>query len=110
MNRFTLSNARPPLYALLPCAVSTLLAGCAGVTGTDAVTRPSNGSPVRLFAEPTRSGAEVWRANCNRCHNAPPPTTFRPDEWDLVLQHMRLRANLTGGEVRAVAGFLKGEG
>ena len=62
---------------------------------------------VKLFEAPKQSGSALWAANCNRCHNAAPPTAFSPPEWDMIVHHMRLRANLTGQEARAIADFLK---
>jgi len=68
----------------------------------------AQGEPVvKLFAAPKQSGSALWVANCNRCHNAAPPTAFTPTEWDMIVHHMRLRANLTGQEARAIADFLK---
>lgn len=63
---------------------------------------------IRFFDAPKESGSALWSANCNRCHNAPSSTSFNPPDWDLVIHHMRLRANLTGVEARLVADFLKG--
>ncbi len=32
---------------------------------------------------------------------------FSPTEWDIIVQHMRLRASLTGEESRKIVEFLK---
>src|SRR5437016_5314213 len=53
------------------------------------------------------SGEELWSNNCMRCHNLRPPTTYSNAQWDVIVHHMRLRANITGQEQRAIVEFLK---
>ena len=53
------------------------------------------------------SGEELWSNNCMRCHNIRPPTMYSDAQWDVVVHHMRLRANVTGQEQRAIVEFLK---
>jgi nitrate/TMAO reductase-like tetraheme cytochrome c subunit len=53
------------------------------------------------------SGEELWSNNCQRCHNLRPPTMYTPAQWDVIVHHMRVRANITGAEQRAIADFLK---
>jgi len=56
---------------------------------------------------PEKGGAQLWAENCTRCHYAPPPDRYSDAQWDVVVQHMRLRADLTGAEARQIAEFLK---
>jgi nitrate/TMAO reductase-like tetraheme cytochrome c subunit len=53
------------------------------------------------------SGEELWSNNCMRCHNIRPPTMYSDAQWDVIVHHMRLRANITGQEQRAIVEFLK---
>ena len=53
-------------------------------------------------------GAQTWANNCARCHNMRDPKELRDDQWRAVVSHMRVRANLTGGEARDVLVFLQG--
>jgi hypothetical protein len=53
------------------------------------------------------SGQELWSMNCQRCHNLRPPTMYSDAQWDVIVHHMRVRANITGAEQRAIADFLK---
>jgi len=53
------------------------------------------------------TGEELWSNNCSRCHNIQPPTRYNNAQWDVILHHMRLRANITGQEQRAIVEFLK---
>jgi hypothetical protein len=86
-----------------------------------------SGTTVSLFAEPKAdgkgantsssaassdsymglSGEELWSNNCLRCHNIRPPTMYTNAQWDVIVHHMRLRANITGQEQRAIVAFLK---
>lgn len=66
-------------------------------------------------AEPTKNdpmafarGAKAWSDNCVRCHNVRDPRDYRDDQWASVMQHMRLRAGLTGQETRDILKFLQG--
>jgi hypothetical protein len=54
-----------------------------------------------------RGGAELWADNCLRCHNLRPPTQFSNNEWQIIMQHMRIRANLTGQEQRDILAFIQ---
>ena len=53
------------------------------------------------------SGEELWSNNCMRCHNIRPPTMYSNAQWDVIVHHMRLRANITGQEQRAIVEFLR---
>ena len=53
------------------------------------------------------SGEELWSNNCMRCHNIRPPTMYSDAQWGVIVHHMRLRANITGQEQRAIVEFLK---
>src|SRR5215831_17903159 len=53
------------------------------------------------------TGEELWSNSCLRCHNIRPPTMYGNAQWDVIVHHMRLRANITGQEQRAIVEFLK---
>jgi nitrate/TMAO reductase-like tetraheme cytochrome c subunit len=53
------------------------------------------------------SGEELWSNTCQRCHNIRPPTMYSNAQWDVIVHHMRVRANITGSEQRAIVEFLK---
>jgi cytochrome c5 len=53
------------------------------------------------------TGEELWSNNCLRCHNIRPPTMYNNAQWDVIVHHMRIRANITGQEQRAIVEFLK---
>ncbi len=92
-------------------AVASVTAGCqtgqssAGVTVTDdaglreTISLPQGGQ--------NRAGALAWTQNCMRCHNLRNPNERSDREWDVIVHHMRVRANLTGEEHRLIVRFLQ---
>jgi len=51
-------------------------------------------------------GAKVWANSCVRCHNFREPSNLSEKGWKITMQHMRLRANLTGKETRDTLAFI----
>lgn len=51
--------------------------------------------------------ARLWAQTCTRCHNARPAKSYSDAQWDVIVHHMRIRANLTGEEARLITQFLK---
>ena len=70
-------------------------------TATEASGAASNDSYMGL------TGEQLWSNNCLRCHNIRPGTMYGNAQWDVIVHHMRLRANITGQEQRAIVEFLK---
>ena len=52
-------------------------------------------------------GAKLWAQNCIRCHNIRNPASLSDRQWEIVLHHMRVRANLTADEHEMILEFLK---
>ncbi len=55
----------------------------------------------------SKSGAQLWAENCQRCHNIPSPSTFSPEKWETIGMHMQSRALLTDMERDKIVAFLK---
>ena len=55
----------------------------------------------------SKSGAQLWAENCQRCHNIPSPSTFSPEKWETIGMHMQSRAMLTDMERDKIVAFLK---
>jgi nitrate/TMAO reductase-like tetraheme cytochrome c subunit len=70
-------------------------------TATNSSSSDSADSSMQL------SGEELWSNNCQRCHNIRPPTMYSNAQWDVIVHQMRVRANITGSEQRAIVEFLK---
>lgn len=63
-------------------------------------------APARAQEKP--SGAEVWGANCGRCHRMRALDAYDARQWETVVTHMALTARLTPDETEAVRDFLVG--
>ena len=55
----------------------------------------------------SKTGAQLWAENCQRCHNTPPPNAFSADQWETIGLHMQSRALLTDTEKNNIVKFLK---
>jgi mono/diheme cytochrome c family protein len=53
------------------------------------------------------AGARVYGDVCGRCHNPRSPLERDDRDWVTIANHMRVRGNLTGGQVRGVLAFLQ---
>lgn len=53
------------------------------------------------------TGAEVYAANCGKCHSERYPSERTDEEWKLIVNHMRVRAGLTAKETKAVLEYLQ---
>ncbi len=52
-------------------------------------------------------GAKVWAEVCGGCHTFRSQTDFNDNQWVTTMSHMRVRAGLTGQEMRDVVAFLQ---
>jgi len=89
-------------YALVLSALGVLLAGC-----TSHSKKPSESASAGAEVASEKGGAQLWAENCSRCHNVRSPKGFSDSQWQVITHHMRLRANLTGQETRAITEFLQ---
>lgn len=56
----------------------------------------------------SKSGNQLWSENCGRCHNAPSSAEYSNGQWEVLCNHMRVKAGLTETEVNKIVEFLKG--
>jgi len=52
------------------------------------------------------NGAQLWSDTCMRCHNLREPADLSKRAWQYSMQHMRIRAGLTGKETRDILAFI----
>ena len=81
------------------CLSRMVLAG-AGLILAGLLAAPASAQPVKP------SGAEVWAANCGRCHRLRAVDAYGASQWDAVVAHMSLNARMTPDETEAVRQFL----
>lgn len=55
------------------------------------------------------TGAELYAINCNRCHQERYPTEFTSGQWQTIMTHMRVRANLPAQQVKTIVKYMKEE-
>ncbi len=91
----------PGAVIVISCVALTWLMGCA--TNKQS-TEVAAGTPSSTVA---KGGAELWASNCVRCHNIRSPSNYSPAQWEVVMMHMRVRANLTPEEHKKILEFLK---
>ena len=91
-------------------AVVMLVAGCQNQGGTHSHAQGAT-MPMAQQNIPglklTKGGAELWTQNCLPCHNVRSPSAYSDADWDIVMQHMRVRANLAASDAETIAKFLK---
>jgi cytochrome c2 len=80
-------------------AIAWMVIGCSANKQSAEVATGTIASP--------KSGAELWAENCVRCHNIRSPSSYSPAQWEVVMMHMRVRANLTPEEHKKILEFLK---
>ena len=93
------------ILLLLGPSVLMLVCGC-GQSGAVSA-RSAADERNAAQASSSASGAQLWAENCSRCHNIRPPQSYSDAQWEAVVMHMRLRANLTGVEQRKITEFLQ---
>ncbi len=54
----------------------------------------------------SKSGAQLWAENCQRCHNTPSPSAFSHEQWVTIGMHMQTRAMITNKERDKIVAFL----
>lgn len=90
----------PLLQAGLTLAVAT---AAAGQMNTQPRKQPNPPQRATHAASPDK-GQQVFEQNCSRCHN--PPEGFGPSISGTIAMHMRVRANLSEEDYKALLRFL----
>jgi len=67
-----------------------------------ASTKQTNAKPAAKL-----TGAELYEVNCNRCHPERYPTEWNSAQWQTIMIHMRVRANLPAAQAREILKYLK---
>lgn len=68
-----------------------------------AMPAPEEQKKAQLFVK----GAQLWPHYCGNCHNPRGPSERSPADWDLIMMHMRSRANIPPDVAEAILEFLK---
>ena len=89
---------------LIRAAVAVLALVALG--GLIAVAQADDTKPA---APKTLTGAELYAVNCNRCHPERYPTEFNSAQWQTIMIHMRVRANLPAKQAKEILKYMKEE-
>jgi len=89
-----------------------VMLGCLALAATAAIGQTNNpaqqshapATPKAVHAINPDRGQQVFNQNCARCHNA--PKGFPPSISGTVARHMRVRANLSEADYKALLRFL----
>ena len=84
----------------------SVLAAAAAIGQTNSSPQQSQvkATPKKVHAVNPDRGQQVFDQNCSRCHNA--PEGFSPSVSGTVARHMRVRANLSEADYKALLRFL----
>lgn len=66
----------------------------------------SSATAIRTAEVTSFGGAELWDMNCTRCHNLRPRAEYSPAQWAVVVNHMRMVADLPGEDYRRLLEYL----
>jgi hypothetical protein len=101
ISKITARIGWPGAIIIVSCVLLTWLIGCASNKQSGEVAAGTTPSVSE------KSGAQLWADNCIRCHNIRSPSSYSPAQWEVVMMHMRVRANLTPEEHKKILEFLK---
>ena len=101
MQYHTLKDRRFQWIALAASVIT-----CSLIGGGCQDNAPKGAAPTTM-ASAKRGGAQLWADTCMRCHSLRPPTQFSNNEWQIIVHHMRVRADLTGEEEREILSFIQ---
>lgn len=66
----------------------------------------SNATAIKAAEVTPFGSAELWDMNCARCHNLRPRAEYSPAQWAVVVNHMRMVADLPGEDYRRLLEYL----
>jgi mono/diheme cytochrome c family protein len=87
------------LRTILILAIAGLM-----LAGSAMAQEPSKAEKQKMFLD----GARLWPIYCSQCHNARPGSQFSPQQWDIIMMHMRTQSNMPTKDVNAIKEYLKG--
>jgi mono/diheme cytochrome c family protein len=82
---------------------AALLGVLGGILALGSSARAADRDSRALF----REGSKLWPHTCGTCHRARPGSERSPGEWDTVMMHMRVVANLPEPQTQAILAYLR---
>src|ERR1035441_753202 len=90
--------SQPWLRAIIAVVALAALGGLVAVAQAD---------DAKPAAAKKLTGSELYAINCNRCHPERYPTEFNSAQWQTIMLHMRVRANLPAKQAKEILKYLK---
>lgn len=94
--------AASSLILTLGVGVTVAIAGDEATASQTEDRRTTDATP-----KPVLDGGKVYAWNCGSCHSERWPKERSDAEWDVIMPHMRVRANMTTAQTEAVLRYLK---
>jgi cytochrome c5 len=66
-------------------------------------------APAATTGDGKPTGAELYAMHCNRCHAERYPKEFQAAQWQTIMIHMRVRANLPASQAKEILKYLQEE-
>lgn len=86
------------------------VAVCCGLASTLVSAEPKAETKTTAAPVPKKlTGSELYAVNCNRCHQERYPTEFTSGQWQTLMTHMRVRANLPAKQAKEILKYMKEE-
>ena len=105
MNRKSFPDFLLAAFLITACSAAFLLTGCSSVRQARSAANPE-GEPAAPNTTTTQGVAQLWSQRCSQCHYPRDAGTFSQDQWEIIMLHMRVRANLTAADHQAILEFL----
>ena len=99
-------------YVIFASALVALVAGqtsnstgvASGPKGTNVTSQNKTEKVKKVHLRPNFSADDVYKQNCTRCHSEVPK--LDPKRSNTIMRHMRVRADLTKDEAKAILEYL----
>lgn len=94
--------------AMAGCVLLALGMGVSvAIAGDDAAASMQEEEAPAATDKPALDGAKVYAWNCGSCHSERWPKERSDAEWEVIMAHMRVRANMTSEQAEAVLRYLQ---
>ncbi len=102
MDRF--SSLKPQLLAGVGLA---MIAAAIYTVQSPIVYAGPETAPLKPIPKHSLSGSELYAVYCNRCHSERYATEFTAGQWQTIMIHMRVRANIPADQAREILKYLQ---
>jgi cytochrome c5 len=91
------------IFMTYACAAAAILSTAMAAQTPSTATPVRQPAPTHVAQQHPNEGQRIFEQNCSRCHN--PPDGFSQHISGTVVRHMRVRANLSEHDMKALMKF-----